>query len=103
MNKDNLGKRAASYASSAVLAVGFLAVFLWSPHSAAGQKKGWDLLPEILSRIVPPAFPDRDFDVTDYGARGDGVTDCRPAFDRISQTVGSFTARALAKNISSYE
>jgi len=46
----------------------------------APAKTGWDLLPGILSRIVPPTFPDRDFDVTDYGAKGDGVTDCRAAF-----------------------
>jgi hypothetical protein len=36
----------------------------------------------ILSRIVPPTFPDRDFIVTDYGAVGDGVTDCNPAFKK---------------------
>jgi polygalacturonase len=40
---------------------------------------GWNQLPGILARIVPPQFPDRDFDVTDYGAVGDGQTDCRPA------------------------
>jgi len=45
-------------------------------------KTGWGLLPEILARIVPPTFPDRDFVVTDYGARGDGVTDCKSAFDK---------------------
>ena len=50
--------------------------------STAGTPKGWDLLPEILSRIVPPTFPDRDFDVTDYGAIGDGITDCNPAFKK---------------------
>jgi polygalacturonase len=50
--------------------------------SAAGQREGWDLLPDILSRIVPPTFPDRDFKVTDYGAVGDGVTDCREAFKK---------------------
>jgi len=50
--------------------------------SAAGQREGWDLLPEILSRIVPPTFPDRDFVVTDYGAVGDSVTDCNPAFKK---------------------
>jgi polygalacturonase len=41
---------------------------------------GWDQVPDILARIVPPAFPDNDFNVVDYGARGDGKTDCRPAF-----------------------
>src|SRR5437016_13102464 len=41
---------------------------------------GWDLVPEILARIVSPLFPARDFDVRDYGAIGDGVTDCSSAF-----------------------
>tara|TARA_B100001146_G_C15985974_1_gene350426 strand:- start:196 stop:357 length:162 start_codon:yes stop_codon:yes gene_type:complete len=43
---------------------------------------GWDLLPEILKRIVPPAFLDRDFNVIDYGSVGDGITDCNPAFQK---------------------
>ena len=50
--------------------------------SAPGTREGWSLLPEILSRIVPPTFPDRDFVVTNYGAVGDGVTDCNPAFKK---------------------
>jgi polygalacturonase len=41
---------------------------------------GWERVPEILRRIVPPTFPDRDFDVTRYGARGDGIADCTAAF-----------------------
>ena len=48
----------------------------------APAETGWDLLPGILSRIVPPTFPDRDFLVTDYGAAGDGVTDCNSAFKK---------------------
>ena len=48
--------------------------------SDAVPKKGWDLLPEILDRIVPPEFPDRDFLVTDFGASSDGLTDCHKAF-----------------------
>ena len=43
---------------------------------------GWDLVPEILQRIRPPVFPDRDFDVTTFGAVGDGKTDCTEAFRR---------------------
>jgi len=39
---------------------------------------GWDLLPEILKRIVPPAFLDRDFNVIDYGSVGDS----NPAFQK---------------------
>jgi polygalacturonase len=41
---------------------------------------GWDLVPGILARIKPPVFPDRDFDITRYGAKGDGRTDCTDAF-----------------------
>jgi polygalacturonase len=43
---------------------------------------GWDLVPEILERIRPPVFPDRDFDITAFGAVGDGATDCTDAFRR---------------------
>lgn len=41
---------------------------------------GWDELPGILARIVPPGFPDPDFVVTDYGASANGKTDCHSAF-----------------------
>ncbi len=44
------------------------------------QATGWDLLPGILNRIIPPRFPQRDFAVTQYGAVGDGTTDCTAAF-----------------------
>ena len=36
--------------------------------------------PQILKRIQPPKFPKRDFDVTRYGAKADGKTDCTEAF-----------------------
>jgi polygalacturonase len=36
-----------------------------TPSSSA---RGWALVPEILARIVPPKFPERDFDITRYGA-----------------------------------
>jgi polygalacturonase len=44
--------------------------------------KGWDLVPQILSRIVPPRFPDRDFDITRYGARPDASFDNTDAIRR---------------------
>ncbi len=42
--------------------------------------EGWAQVPEILQRIQPPQFPDRDFSVTNFSAAGDGTTDCTAAF-----------------------
>ncbi|MDQ7989345.1 MAG: glycoside hydrolase family 28 protein [Candidatus Dactylopiibacterium sp.] len=41
---------------------------------------GWDMVPEILARIRPPAIPARDFPLTDFGAQGNGQHDCTEAF-----------------------
>ncbi|HVT40653.1 MAG TPA: glycoside hydrolase family 28 protein, partial [Gemmatimonadaceae bacterium] len=43
---------------------------------------GWALVPEILGRIRPPQFPERAFDISHYGAVGDGSTDCTAAITR---------------------
>ncbi|MGA2854013.1 MAG: glycoside hydrolase family 28 protein [Verrucomicrobiota bacterium] len=77
-----------------------------APPAAAGTAapKAWSQVPAILSRIVPPTFPNgelvvtnyglragqrgtmgtffksREFVITDYGAVGDGTTDCTRAF-----------------------
>jgi len=42
----------------------------------------WLQLPSILARIKPPVFPQRDFDVTKFGAVGDNKTDCTEAFQK---------------------
>jgi len=42
--------------------------------------RGWGEVDAILARIKPPAFPDRVFPVTKYGAVGDGARDCTAAF-----------------------
>jgi polygalacturonase len=51
----------------------------------------WSAVPEILSRIVPPKFPNRDFVITNFGARPDG-RDCsaaiRKAIDACSRAGG---------------
>lgn len=57
-----------------------LALLLAPSTLLAADAPGWDQVPEILKRIVPPTFHDRDVDVTAHGAKGDGTTDCRPAF-----------------------
>ena len=42
--------------------------------------KDWDQIDQILERIIPPTFPDKNFNITSYGAVGDGITDCTEAF-----------------------
>lgn len=41
----------------------------------AGADDPWKTAQEIARRIAPPQFPARDFEVTRYGARGDGERD----------------------------
>ena len=41
---------------------------------------GWTDLENILEKIVPPTFPDKDYDITSFGAVGDGKYDCTDAF-----------------------
>ena len=57
------------------------AALVRSPFTTRQGKRGWDLVPEILARIVPPSFPDRDFDIARYGAKTDG-SDCTEAIRR---------------------
>jgi polygalacturonase len=52
-----------------------------TPSQAIGaQSTGWDLVPAILKRIVPPIFHTRDFTITRFGAVSDGATDSTAAF-----------------------
>lgn len=46
---------------------------------AAPEPSAWSRVPEILATIVAPTFPDHDFDIRDYGARGDGQSDATDA------------------------
>jgi polygalacturonase len=47
--------------------------------SIQADDSGWNKVPEILRQIVPPAFPDNDFSIIEYGAVADGKTDCSVA------------------------
>ena len=49
---------------------------------ATAGATGWDSEPAILARIKAPQFPARDFPITDFGAKGDGTTDCTEAIAR---------------------
>ena len=63
----------------ASLALGF---GLLSPARLAAQTSpgDWSRVTDILARIIPPTFPARDFVITNYGAVGNGTTDCTAAF-----------------------
>src|SRR4051812_12774659 len=54
-----------------------------SVHAASNVspevKKAWKLESQIRSRIKAPKFPRRDFVITNFGAVGDGKTDCTAA------------------------
>jgi polygalacturonase len=47
-----------------------------APRSLADP---WNGIDAILARISSPVFPNRDFQVTDFGASGDGRKDCTTA------------------------
>jgi polygalacturonase len=69
-NRREFLKRGAAAVGASVLLPGFRDV----------SATGWEQVPEILKRVVQPAFPARDFDIPKYGAAGDGVKDCSAAF-----------------------
>ena len=50
-----------------------------APEPETSGKTGWDGVPAILARIKPPVFPTHDFPITNFGAVGDGKTDCTAA------------------------
>lgn len=62
----------------ALLAVSGRASVSWAADSMATNP--WATMPEILKRIAPPQFPERDFDVTKFGAVADGKTINTTAF-----------------------
>jgi polygalacturonase len=72
-------KHPTAAATVAILVFAFLSVNAHSERPAAPPSDPWERLPGILAGITAPAFPDRDFPVTDFGAVGDGTTDATAA------------------------
>ncbi|MGN6752681.1 MAG: glycosyl hydrolase family 28-related protein, partial [Intrasporangium sp.] len=53
-----------------------------TPGNGSGAQTGapgWGQVPQIEKSIKVPTFPARNFDVTAYGAVGDGASDALPA------------------------
>ena len=57
----------------------------------------WEIfMPTILAGIKRPVFPNRTFNITRFGANGDGRTDCTAAFRRaIAECTGSGGGRVV--------
>lgn len=51
-----------------------------APATALASDDDWAMAREILARIKPPTFPDRDFPVTEHGADPQAVEDSSAAF-----------------------
>ncbi|MCJ7778793.1 MAG: glycoside hydrolase family 28 protein [Sedimentisphaerales bacterium] len=62
--------------------LGFLFCLILLAGCAGEAIAGWEEAGKILGRISEPKFPDRDFNITDYGAMDDGQTDCTVAFEK---------------------
>ncbi len=46
------------------------------------EAEGWAAVQETLARIKIPSFPDNTVELSDFGGKGDGETDNRPAFEK---------------------
>jgi polygalacturonase len=62
-----------------VAAIGGVGIAAGCRTFGRGEAAGWDAVPGILARIRPPAFPERDFVITGYGAVADGTTEATRA------------------------
>ncbi len=53
------------------------------PKKDKKQEKGWQKMDAVLKLISEPVFPDKDFNLADFGAKGDGIFNNKPVFDSI--------------------
>ncbi len=64
----------------------FLSVLVFAAvvnaQEKSNTKTGWKNVDKILEKIKAPKFPDKDFDITNYGASADGKTLCTDAFNK---------------------
>lgn len=73
-------KKYTTAANLIVLSIFTGIILLIGPVSQA--KAGWEQADKILSKIKAPTFPNKDFNITNFGAVGDGKTNCTAAINK---------------------
>lgn len=68
-----------SFLAGSGLGAGLLLAGGVGAPARAAEAGPWARADQIVRRIRPPTFPNRDFPITRYGAVGDGRTDCTGA------------------------
>jgi polygalacturonase len=65
------------------LTVIVISAFIYPDILAVGKDEdsGWEKVPKLLAKIKPPKFPDHDYLISNYGAKGDGKTLCTGAIN----------------------
>ncbi|HYE58233.1 MAG TPA: glycoside hydrolase family 28 protein, partial [Rhodothermales bacterium] len=71
--------RRAFLARTGTAALGVAASGCAGARLVRGSPDPWRGRDAVLARIRPPAFPDRTYRISDFGARGDGRSDAREA------------------------
>lgn len=68
------------------LTLSFAACKTASKNTGQTTADPWDQVPAILEQIKKPTFRDKDYLITDFGAVGNGATDCSAAFRKAIET-----------------
>ncbi|MGI5229288.1 glycoside hydrolase family 28 protein [Actinoallomurus sp. CA-142502] len=76
---ENWPRRRVLGMGGAILGGGLLAAAVGGP--AFAQTDPWKTADAIRRRVRAPKFPHHEYRITDFGAKGDGVTDCTRAFE----------------------
>jgi len=79
-NRNSNRRQRDIFSAGRIFSVLFCLCLIVIPDGQASA--GWEQAGEILGRIKAPHFPDRDFNITDFGAVADNEKDCSDAFRR---------------------
>lgn len=71
-----------------LLSAGLL-IIIASCTSPEVKKYTFDSRETILSRIQPPVIPEKEFNITEFGAIGDGTANSKPSFDRAMEALNN--------------